>query len=131
MIYFIAFGMKAAGLSPAFWLPGLLSHAPGSSWPALFRRHPDQGRRLRAASHAHDALFRPSATCCSTSSALSRWRLILMFGVIGALAQSDIRRLLGWIVVSGIGVHAGRTCIGAARPGLFGHGTLRDPFDAC
>jgi multicomponent Na+:H+ antiporter subunit D len=116
VIYFIAFGMKAAAFPLHFWLPASY-HTPRIVVAALFG-----GILTKVGVYALlrtlMMLFPPERDMISD---LIGWVAVatMMFGVIGALAQSDIRRLLGWIVVSGIGVMLAGLALGM-QTGLSG-----------
>lgn len=116
VIYFIAFGMKAAAFPLHFWLPASY-HTPRIVVAALFG-----GIITKVGVYALLRtllmLFPPERDMLSD---LIGWVAVatMMFGVLGALAQSDIRRLLGWIVVSGIGVMLAGLALGT-QTGLSG-----------
>ena len=99
-LYLIAFGMKAAAFPLNFWLPASY-HTPRIVVAALFA-----GLLTKVGIYALlrtlVMLFPPERT---TLSGLIIWLAIgtMLIGILGALAQSDIRRLLGFVVVSGIG----------------------------
>lgn len=108
-VYLAAFGMKAAAFPLNAWLPASY-HTPRIVVSALFGAiltkigiysllrtlvllFPEQGAEL---------------------SGLIAWvaALTVMLGVMGALAQADIRRIFGFIVVSGIGIMLAGLAIG-------------------
>lgn len=99
-LYLIAFGMKAAAFPLNFWLPASY-HTPRIVVAALFA-----GLLTKVGVYALMRtlvmLFPPERAVLSS---LIVWLAIgtMLIGILGALAQSDIRRLLGFVVVSGIG----------------------------
>jgi multicomponent Na+:H+ antiporter subunit D len=101
VLYLVAFGMKAAAFPLSFWLPASY-HTPRIVVAALFG-----GLLTKVGVYA---LLRTLVMLFPIERAaiaeLVGWVAIatMILGVLGALAQSDIRRILGFIVVSGIGV---------------------------
>ena len=99
-LYLVAFGMKAAAFPLNFWLPASY-HTPRIVVAALFA-----GLLTKVGIYALlrtlVMLFPPER---SVLSGLIIWLAIgtMLIGIFGALAQSDIRRVLGFVVVSGIG----------------------------
>ncbi|MBO6719125.1 MAG: Na+/H+ antiporter subunit D [Rhizobiaceae bacterium] len=99
-LYLVAFGMKAAAFPLNFWLPASY-HTPRIVVAALFA-----GLLTKVGVYALlrtlVMLFPPERSVLST---LIIWLAIatMLVGILGALAQSDIRRMLGFVVVSGIG----------------------------
>lgn len=99
--YLLAFGMKAAAFPVNFWLPASY-HTPRIVVAALFG-----GLLTKVGIYA---LLRTLVMIFPVERAvlggLIGWVAIatMMLGVLGALAQSDIRRILGFLVISGIGV---------------------------
>ncbi|MEX0955409.1 MAG: Na+/H+ antiporter subunit D [Rhizobiaceae bacterium] len=99
-LYLVAFGMKAAAFPLNFWLPASY-HTPRIVVAALFA-----GLLTKVGIYALlrtlVMLFPPER---SVLSGIIIWLAIgtMLIGILGALAQSDIRRLLGFVVVSGIG----------------------------
>jgi multicomponent Na+:H+ antiporter subunit D len=101
MLYFVAFGMKAAAFPLSFWLPASY-HTPKIVVGALF------GALLTkvgvyALLRAMLMLF-PQET--GNYATLITWVAVatMILAALGALAQNDIRRTLGFLVVSGIGL---------------------------
>ncbi|QDZ01090.1 Na+/H+ antiporter subunit D [Nitratireductor mangrovi] len=97
----LAFGMKAAAFPLNFWLPASY-HTPRIVTSALF------GGLLTkvgiyALLRALMVLFPLERVVLSD---LIAWvaGATMILGIMGALAQSDIRRIIGFVVVSGIGV---------------------------
>ncbi|MCV0396148.1 MAG: Na+/H+ antiporter subunit D [Rhizobiaceae bacterium] len=100
-IYLLAFGMKAAAFPVNFWLPASY-HTPRIVVAALFG-----GLLTKVGIYAllrTQVMFFPVER--AVLSDVIAWVAVatMMLGVLGALAQSDIRRVLGFLVISGIGV---------------------------
>lgn len=101
VMYLLAFGMKAAAFPVNFWLPASY-HTPRIVTGALFG-----GLLTKVGIYAllrtEVMLFAPERAALAE---LISWiaAATMIIGVLGALSQSDIRRVLGFIVVSGIGV---------------------------
>lgn len=99
-MFLVAFAMKAAAFPLNFWLPASY-HAPGAGVSALFA-----GLLTKVGVYALMKvlvlLLGPQAT---DLSAVVAWiaGLTMVLGALGALAQSDMRRLLNWLVIAGIG----------------------------
>lgn len=116
VLYFVAFGMKAAAFPLHFWLPASY-HTPRIVVAALFG-----GLLTKVGVYALlrilVMLFPPERAVLAE---LIAWVALgtMVVGVLGALAQADIRRILGFIVVSGIGVMLVGIALGDA-PGLAG-----------
>ena len=100
-LFLLAFGMKAAGFPVNFWLPASY-HTPKLVVSAIFA-----GLLTKVGIYA---LFRVTSLVFPTPPDVFRLTLIavaaatMLIGVFGALAQNNVRRLLGFIVVSGIGM---------------------------
>jgi multicomponent Na+:H+ antiporter subunit D len=100
-LYLLAFGMKAAAFPVNAWLPASY-HTPRMVVGALFA-----GLLTKVGVYA---LLRTMLTILpaerDTMALLIAMiaALTMILGVLGALAQSDLRRTLGFTVVSGIGV---------------------------
>ncbi len=109
VLYLVAFGMKAAAFPLNFWLPASY-HTPRIVTGALFG-----GLLTKVGVYALlrslVMLFPPERAMLSGVIA---WvaGLTMILGVMGALAQTDIRRLLGFLVISGIGVMLAGLAIG-------------------
>ncbi len=116
VIYFIAFGMKAAAFPLHFWLPAAY-HTPRIVVAALFGGILTK-IGIYALLRTLMMLFPPER---GTFSDLIAWVAVatMIVGVLGALAQVDIRRLLGFVVVSGIGVMLAGLALGS-QTGLSG-----------
>jgi multicomponent Na+:H+ antiporter subunit D len=100
-MFFLAFGMKAAAFPLNFWLPASY-HTPRVVVSALFA-----GLLTKVGVYALFRILlmlfpeqqRELGTLIGIVAALT-----MVLGTLGALAQTDFRRLLGFLVVSGIGV---------------------------
>jgi multicomponent Na+:H+ antiporter subunit D len=96
----VAFAMKAAAFPLNVWLPAAY-HTPGAGVSALFA-----GLLTKVGVYAllkvHGLLLAPQAALLTDVMA---WvaGLTMVVGALGALAQSEVRRMLNWLVVSGIG----------------------------
>ncbi len=111
-LFVFAFGMKAAAFPLNFWLPASY-HTPRIVVSALFA-----GLLTKVGVYA---LLRVMVMLLPVErEALSlviaiAGALTMVLGAMGALAQSDIRRFLGFVVVSGIGyMLAGAAIAGTA-----------------
>ncbi|MBL0370992.1 Na+/H+ antiporter subunit D [Rhizobium sp. KVB221] len=108
-LYLAAFGMKAAAFPVNFWLPASY-HTPRITVSALFA-----GLLTKVGVYA---LFRVLVMIMPEQGEALRpliWAvaiLTMLTGSIGAIASSDIRRLLGYWVISGIGVMLAGLAIG-------------------
>ncbi|MCE7028900.1 proton-conducting transporter membrane subunit [Jiella avicenniae] len=100
VLYLVAFGMKAAAFPLNFWLPASY-HTPRFVVSALFA-----GLLTKVGVYALIRvllmLFPPQHADLAT---LIAWvaALTMLVGAFGALAQSDLRRLLNYFVIAGIG----------------------------
>lgn len=100
VLFFLAFAMKAAAFPMNFWLPASY-HTPKFLVSAVFA-----GLLTKVGIYA---LLRISVMLFADQRdqfALGiAWiaALTMLAGVFGALAQNDIRRLFGYLVISGIG----------------------------
>ena len=100
ILYFLAFGMKAAAFPANFWLPASY-HTPRIVVSALFA-----GLLTKVGVYA---LLRVLVTIMPMQrdiiAELIAWVAVatMLLGAVGALAQNDLRRLLGFTVISGIG----------------------------
>ncbi|WP_439529597.1 Na+/H+ antiporter subunit D [Pannonibacter sp.] len=100
VLYFLAFAMKAAAFPVNFWLPSSY-HTPRIVVAAVFA-----GLLTKVGIYAllrTLVMLMPAAR--TELAEVIAWvaALTMLTGVIGALAQSDVRRLLGYLVISGIG----------------------------
>nr|WP_257315063.1 Na+/H+ antiporter subunit D [Shinella pollutisoli] len=109
-LYLLAFGMKAAAFPVHFWLPASY-HTPRVTVSALFA-----GLLTKVGVYALlrtlVMLFPVEREELSFVIALAGAATMLV-GALGALGQSDIRRLLGYTVVSGIGVMLSGLALGS------------------
>lgn len=100
MLYFLAFGMKAAAFPVNFWLPASY-HTPRIVVSAVFA-----GLLTKVGIYALLRIFillMPSARVALADVIAVVAIATMITGIFGALAQTDIRRLLGYLVISGIG----------------------------
>ncbi|MCR9139020.1 MAG: Na+/H+ antiporter subunit D [Alphaproteobacteria bacterium] len=100
-LFVLAFGMKAAAFPVNFWLPASY-HTPRVVVSALFA-----GLLTKVGVYALMRivllLFPAERDILAMIIALIAAATMLL-GAIGALAQTDFRRLLGYLVISGIGI---------------------------
>ena len=100
-LYLLAFGMKAAAFPVNFWLPASY-HTPHIIVSALFA-----GLLTKVGLYAllrTLVMMMPVArdhlgTVIAVVAALT-----MLTGALGALAQSDLRKTMGYLVISGIGI---------------------------
>lgn len=110
VLYFLAFGMKAAAFPANFWLPASY-HTPRIVVSGLFA-----GLLTKVGIYA---LLRVLITIMPEQrdiiAELIAWVAVatMLLGALGALAQSDIRRLLGFVVISGIGTMMAGLALGS------------------
>lgn len=112
-LYLLAFGMKAAAFPVNFWLPASY-HTPRIVAAALFA-----GVLTKVGVYAlmRTLVMLMPAEHATLSALIDAIAVLTMLGgSFGALAQTDIRRLLGYLVISGIGV----LLAGLALPGADG-----------
>lgn len=115
-LFLVAFGMKAAAFPLNFWLPASY-HTPRIVVAALFG-----GLLTKVGVYALlrtlVMLFPPERAVLAD---LIGWIAMatMAIGIMGALAQADIRRILGFVVISGIGVMLAGLAIGN-EPGISG-----------
>ncbi|RFZ88041.1 Na+/H+ antiporter subunit D [Shinella sp. WSJ-2] len=114
-LYFVAFGMKAAAFPVNFWLPASY-HTPRVVVSALFA-----GLLTKVGIYA---LLRTLVMLFPVEREELSFLIVLvgvatmLLGALGALGQSDIRRLIGYVVISGIGVMLAGLSLGS--PGGIG-----------
>ncbi|MCF3638606.1 Na+/H+ antiporter subunit D [Rhizobium sp. TRM95111] len=114
-LYVLAFGMKAAAFPVNFWLPASY-HTPRIVVSALFA-----GLLTKVGIYA---LLRTMVMLFPVEREELSFVLALVaaatmvLGSLGALGQSDIRKLLGYLVISGIGVMLAGIALGG--PGGIG-----------
>jgi multicomponent Na+:H+ antiporter subunit D len=100
-LYLLAFGMKAAAFPLNFWLPASY-HTPRIVTAALFG-----GLLTKIGVYA---LLRTLVMIFPVErlalSGVIEWVAIatMILGVMGALAQTDVRRMFGFLVISGVGI---------------------------
>lgn len=109
-LFLLAFAMKAAAFPVNFWLPASY-HTPKLVVSALFA-----GLLTKVGIYALlrilGMLFPVERQELSYIIAIAA-ALTMVLGVMGALAQNDIRRSMGFLVVSGIGVMMAGLAIGS------------------
>ncbi|WP_428687981.1 Na+/H+ antiporter subunit D [Roseibium sp.] len=99
-LYFLAFAMKAAAFPVNFWLPASY-HTPNVVVSAVFA-----GLLTKVGVYALIRVFLlilPESRNYMSDLIAGVAIATLLTGAIGALAQSEIRRLLGYVVIAGIG----------------------------
>ncbi|MGF0536828.1 Na+/H+ antiporter subunit D [Agrobacterium sp. ES01] len=118
-LFILAFSMKAAAFPVNFWLPASY-HTPRVVVSALFA-----GLLTKVGVYAllriMVMLFPVEREALSLLIGIAA-ALTMITGALGAIAQSDIRRMLGYIVISGIGyMLAGASMGGVAglSPAIF------------
>ena len=110
-LYLLAFGMKAAAFPLNFWLPASY-HTPRIVTAALFG-----GLLTKIGIYA---LLRVLVMIFPVErlqlSGVIEWVAIatMILGAMGALAQTDIRRMFGFVVISGVGVMLSGVALGSA-----------------
>lgn len=100
MLFIFAFGMKAAAFPVNFWLPASY-HTPNIVTSAIFA-----GLLTKVGVYALlriVAMLFPGALETFQDVLLWVAALTAILGAVGALASSDMRKLLGFLVLSGIG----------------------------
>ncbi|WP_422376869.1 Na+/H+ antiporter subunit D [Roseibium sp.] len=111
-LYFLAFAMKAAAFPVNFWLPASY-HTPNIVISAVFA-----GLLTKVGVYALIRLFvlvfPKSLDYMADVVALVAIGTLLV-GAIGALAQSEVRRLLGYLVIAGIGSMLAGVAIGSEQ----------------
>ncbi|MEL6920680.1 MAG: Na+/H+ antiporter subunit D [Pseudomonadota bacterium] len=115
-MFFFAFAMKAAAFPVNAWLPASY-HTPLISVSAVFA-----GLLTKVGVYALLRLFMtmfPNDLPGLSLTIAIVAALTMMLGAIGALAQTDIRRALGYIVISGIGIMLSGLAL-ASQTGLSG-----------
>ncbi|CAN7220777.1 Na+/H+ antiporter subunit D [Neorhizobium sp. LjRoot104] len=99
-LFILAFAMKAAAFPVNFWLPASY-HTPRVTVSALFG-----GLLTKVGIYSlirvAIMLFPVEREALSLIVAISA-ALTMLVGALGALAQNDIRRLVGYVVIAGIG----------------------------
>ncbi|WP_349360045.1 Na+/H+ antiporter subunit D [Stappia sp.] len=116
VLYFMAFAMKAAAFPVNFWLPASY-HTPRIVIAAVFA-----GLLTKVGVYALLRIFGiilPDARLALDDLIAVVAIATMLTGVLGALAQTDVRRLLGYLVISGIGSMLAGLAIGTT-PALSG-----------
>ena len=111
-LFFAAFAMKAAAFPVNFWLPASY-HTPRITVSALFA-----GLLTKVGIYAMLRvliMLMPGVTLALAPIIGGVAILTMMAGAIGAIAQTDIRRALGYWVISGIGIMLAGIAIGGAQ----------------
>lgn len=103
MMLLIVFGIKAAIVPLSFWLPNTYA-AASPPVAALFAIMTKVG--LYGILRVNGTIF--AAASLSASATLNHWLLPIalistLFGAIGALASTNLRRLVGYMLLSSIG----------------------------
>ncbi|MCX2722236.1 Na+/H+ antiporter subunit D [Roseibium salinum] len=99
-LYFLAFAMKAAAFPVNFWLPASY-HTPNVVVSAVFA-----GLLTKVGVYALIRVFvllLPASRGYMSDVVAAVAIATLLTGALGALAQSEVRRLLGYVVIAGIG----------------------------
>jgi multicomponent Na+:H+ antiporter subunit D len=115
-LYLLAFGMKAAAFPVNFWLPASY-HTPRLVTAALFG-----GLLTKIGIYA---LLRTLVMIFPVErlqlSPVIEWvaAATMILGVFGALAQTDVRRMFGFLVISGVGIMLAGLALGD-RTGISG-----------
>ena len=110
-LYFLAFSMKAASFPVNFWLPASY-HTPRIVVSAVFA-----GLLTKVGVYALLrilVLLMPEARGELATVIAVVAIATMITGVFGALAQTDLRRLLGYLVISGIGSMLAGIAIGTS-----------------
>ncbi len=100
MLLFVVFGIKAAVFPLFFWLPDSYPTAP-SPITAVFAGLAHEGRDLRHHPHRRRSSSRPTARPGTLFLVVAGATMVV--GVLGAIAQDDIKRILSFTIVSQIG----------------------------
>lgn len=115
-LYFLAFAMKAAAFPVNFWLPASY-HTPRIVVSAVFA-----GLLTKVGVYAlirTMILLMPESRDALADVAAWVAGFTMIIGTLGALAQNDVRRLFGYLVISGIGSMMVGIAIGTG-PALMG-----------
>lgn len=111
-LFFAAFAMKAAAFPVNFWLPASY-HTPRITVSALFA-----GLLTKVGIYAMLrvlVMLMPGTTLALGPLIGGVAVLTMLSGAIGAIAQTDIRRALGYWVISGIGIMLAGIAIGGVQ----------------
>jgi len=115
-LYLLAFAMKAAAFPVNFWLPASY-HTPNIVVSAVFG-----GLLTKVGVYAlirTMVMLMPDHRVAMSDIIVWLALLTMLTGALGALAQSDVRRLLGYLVISGIGSMLAGVALGTV-PGIAG-----------
>jgi len=115
-LYLAAFGMKAAAFPVNFWLPASY-HTPRIVTSALFG-----GLLTKVGIYALLrvlVMIMPAERLALSSVIAAIAVATMLIGIACALAQNDVRRMLGFVLISGIGVMLAGLALGNAA-GLAG-----------
>ncbi len=110
ILFLFAFAMKAAAFPVNAWLPASY-HTPRIAVSAVFA-----GLLTKVGVYALLRIFMtlfPSDRDELASIIALVAALTMLLGALGAIAQSDIRRLLGYLVISGIGLMIAGLALGS------------------
>ncbi len=108
-LYFLAFAMKAAAFPVNFWLPASY-HTPNVVVSAVFA-----GLLTKVGVYALIRIFiliLPDSRAYMADVIALVAIGTLLTGALGALAQSEVRRLLGYMVIAGIGAMLAGVAVG-------------------
>jgi len=112
MLFFAAFAMKAAAFPVNFWLPASY-HTPRITVSGVFA-----GLLTKVGIYAMLrvlVMLMPAAGQALAPVVGAVAILTMLAGSIGAIAQADIRRTLGYWVISGIGVMLAGIAVGSSQ----------------
>ncbi|WP_306118152.1 MULTISPECIES: Na+/H+ antiporter subunit D [unclassified Roseitalea] len=115
-LFFFAFAMKVAAFPLNFWLPASY-HTPRIAVSAVFA-----GLLTKVGVYALLRIFMTIFPGDRVDLAVAIGVVAaatMMLGALGALAQTDMRRILGYLVISGIGIMLAGLALGSAT-GLSG-----------
>lgn len=115
-LFILAFGMKAAAFPVNFWLPASY-HTPRIVVSALFA-----GLLTKVGVYALIrvmVMLLPMGLAGLSGVLAVSAALTMVLGALGAMAQSDLRRMFGYLVISGIGSMMAGVAIGT-QAGLSG-----------
>lgn len=108
-LFLFAFAMKAAAFPVNFWLPASY-HTPSIATAALFG-----GVLTKIGVYALLRTFgmlMPDQLTLLSGVVAWLATVTMLFGIMGALAQTDLRRMLGFLVISSVGVMLAGLSIG-------------------
>lgn len=108
-LFFFAFSMKAAAFPVQFWLPAAY-HTPRASSAALFAALPTKVG-VYAMLRVGMLLPAPVETLSLLIALVAAGTMI--FGALGVLQERDLRRLPGYVLISGIGTMLAGLALGS------------------